>query len=220
MSASVDDLKEWARSHLRWFGQSAFRIKTEDGALIFIDPFRVPSSAGPASLILVTHTHMDHYDKRAIAGLRRADTVVILPMSCAEPGQRGIAPGQNATIGRVKVTGVASYNVGRRHHPKSAGWLGYIVEADGIRLYHAGDTDPIPEMDGLHPDIALLPVGGIFSMGWRAAAEASRTIGARLAIPMHYTMLIGGRRAGERFSKAVGPGSLVLPRPTRLSERP
>ncbi len=210
MTAPHDDLKSWARAHLRWFGQSAFRISTDGGGQIFIDPYHVPSSAGPALLILVTHPHMDHYDRRAIAGLRRPDTVIVLPMSCAEPGQRGIAPGQTETIGRVKVTGVPSYNVTKRLHPKSASWLGYIVEVDGVRIYHAGDTDALPEMSGLKPDIALLPVGGMLTMGWKAAAEASRLAGASLSIPMHFNMLIGGKKAGERFSAAVGAGSLVL----------
>ncbi|MGA2613495.1 MAG: MBL fold metallo-hydrolase [Spirochaetia bacterium] len=211
MAASVEELKRWAQEHLSWFGQSAFRITTP-GSRIFIDPFRVPSSAGPATLILVTHPHPDHYDKRAIAGLRGLGTMVVLPMSCAEPGQRAIAPGQTETIGGVKITGVPSYNVAKRFHPKSGSWLGYIVEVDGVRIYHAGDTDPLPEMSGLRPDIALLPVGGMLTMNWKAAAAVSRTLGATLAIPMHFNMLIGGRRAGKRFSAAVGTGSLVLSR--------
>jgi L-ascorbate metabolism protein UlaG (beta-lactamase superfamily) len=211
---TVEALRLWAQEHLSWFGQSAFRITTA-GSRIFIDPFRVPSSAGPASLILVTHPHQDHYDKAAISGLRGRDTVVVLPMSCAGPGQRGIAPGQTETISGVKITGVPAYNVARRFHPKSGSWLGYVVEVDGVRIYHAGDTDPLPEMNGLRPDIALLPVGGMFTMNWKAAAELQRTLGAALAIPMHFNMLIGGRRAGKRFAAAVGPGGLVLGREAR-----
>jgi L-ascorbate metabolism protein UlaG (beta-lactamase superfamily) len=218
MSAGVEELKRWAQEHLSWFGQSAFRITTA-GSRIFIDPFRVPSSAGPASLILVTHPHMDHYDKAAIAGLRGQDTVVVLPMSCAGPGQRGFAPGQIERIGGVKLTGVPSYNVTKRFHPKSGSWLGYVIEVDGVRIYHAGDTDPLPEMTGLHPDIALLPVGGTMTMNWRAAAELSKTMGATLAIPMHFAMLIGGRRAGDRFAAAVGPGGMVMRREKKSARR-
>ena len=212
MAATVDQLKTWILKHLKWFGQSAFRISTETGAVVFIDPFRVPASAGPADLILVTHPHQDHYDRRAIAGLRGKDTLVVMPVSCAEPGQRGIAPGQTEKVGGVTVTGVPSYNVGKRFHPKSGGWLGYIVEVDGMRIYHAGDTDRVPEMSGLHPDIALLPIGGMFTMGWRAAVETAHALGARVAVPMHYNMLLGGRRAGERFSRGFGAGGLVLER--------
>ena len=118
-------------------------------------------------------------------------------------------------IGHVKVAGVPSYNATKRFHPKSGSWLGYVVEVEGVRIYHAGDTDPIPEMSGIRPDIALLPVGGTMTMGWREAARANREIGAALAIPMHFNMLIGGRRAGVRFSTVVGAGSLVLARKPR-----
>ncbi len=212
MAATVDQLKTWVLTHLKWFGQSAFRISTQTGGVVFIDPFRVPASAGPADLILVTHPHQDHYDRRAIAGLRGKDTLVVMPASCAEPGQRGIAPGQTEKVGAVTVTGVPSYNVRKRFHPKSGSWLGYVVEVDGIRIYHAGDTDLIPEMSGLHPDIALLPIGGMFTMGWQAAVETAHALGAPVAIPMHYNMLLGGRRAGDRFSRALGAGGLVLER--------
>ena len=214
MAQDVEGLKAWAREHISWFGQSAFRITTA-GSRIFIDPFHVPGSAGPATLILVTHPHPDHYDKAAIAGLRGQDTEVVLPMSCAVPGQKGIAPGQTETIRGIRVTGIASYNVAKRFHPKSGSWLGYIVDVDGLRIYHAGDTDPLPEMAGLRPDIALLPVGGMFTMSWKAAAELQRSLGAALAIPMHYNLLIGGRRAGVRFARAVGAGAMVLPKEKR-----
>jgi len=211
MPKDVESLKSWAREHITWFGQSAFRITTA-GSRVFIDPFRVPGSAGPATLILVTHPHPDHYDTVAIAGLRGQDTEVVLPMSCAVPGQKGMAPGQTETIRGIKITGVVSYNVAKRFHPRSGLWLGYVVEVDGLRIYHAGDTDPLPEMAGLRPDIALLPIGGMFTMNWKAAADLQRSLGALLAIPMHYNMLIGGRGAGARFARAVGAGALVLQR--------
>jgi L-ascorbate metabolism protein UlaG (beta-lactamase superfamily) len=133
-------------------------------------------------------------------------------MSCAGSGQRGVAPGQTERIGSIKISGVPSYNVTKRFHPKSGAWLGYLVEVDGIRIYHAGDTDPLPDMYGLRPDIALLPVGGMFTMNWKAAAELVSDLGATLAIPMHFNALIGGKRTGERFAAAVGAGGLVLPR--------
>lgn len=82
MDRSVEWLKEWALRRLQWFGQSAFRIRTDTGQVIFIDPFRVPAGAGPADLILVTHPHADHFDRKAIAGLSRPGTVIVLPRSC------------------------------------------------------------------------------------------------------------------------------------------
>ena len=211
MEKSIDSVKEWARGHLQWYGQSAFRIRTDAGRTIFIDPYRVPAGAGPADLILVTHPHMDHYDRKSIEGLRGERTVVALPRSCAEGGMTGVAPGETMRLPPASVTGIHAYNLTKRFHPGSANWLGYMIEVEGVTVYHAGDTDLIPEMKDLRPDIALLPIGGFFSMGGRAAAEAALLLRATLAIPMHYGPLIGGRGAGARFAGRVGPGSLALP---------
>jgi L-ascorbate metabolism protein UlaG (beta-lactamase superfamily) len=87
-----------------------------------------------------------------------------------------------------------------------------VIEVEGVRLYHAGDTDLIPEMQGLRPDIALLPVGGLFAMNGRTAAEAAAILKAPLCIPMHFSMFLGGRRAGARFVQRIGAGGLSLPR--------
>jgi L-ascorbate metabolism protein UlaG (beta-lactamase superfamily) len=212
MESSVEALKGWAMSHLHWFGQSAFRIRSESGRAVFIDPWRVPASAGPADLILVTHPHRDHYDRKAIKGLSKQGTIVVLPRSCAGEGQAGIGAGESLTVGAMRVSGVAAYNQTRRFHPKSSSWLGYLLEVDGIRVYHAGDTDVIAEMRELRPDIALLPIGGIFAMDWRAGVEAAGILKASLSIPMHYSWLLGGSSAGRRFAKRVGSRAMVMPR--------
>jgi L-ascorbate metabolism protein UlaG (beta-lactamase superfamily) len=212
MESSVEALKGWAMSHLDWFGQSAFRIRSESGRTVFIDPWRVPAGAGPADLILVTHPHGDHYDHKAIAGLCKKGTVVVLPRSCAGEGETGIAAGESLTVGVMRVSGVAAYNQSKRFHPKSSSWLGYLLEVDGMRVYHAGDTDVIAEMRELRPDIALLPIGGIFAMDWRAGVEAARILKATLSIPMHYGWLLGGRNAGRHFARRIGSGAMVMPR--------
>jgi L-ascorbate metabolism protein UlaG (beta-lactamase superfamily) len=215
MDRSIEWLKEWALRRLQWFGQSTFRIGTDAGPLIFIDPVRLSTEAGPADLILVTHPHPDHFDRTAIKKLTKPGTVVVMPRSCAEEGHTGVSAGTTISFGAVRITGVPAYNLSKKFHPRSGNWLGYLVEVDGVKLYHAGDTDPVPEMRDLKPDIALLPIGGIFTMNWRTASEAAVLLKAGLAIPMHYGMLLAGRRAGERFSRLVGAGSLVLPRAAR-----
>jgi L-ascorbate metabolism protein UlaG (beta-lactamase superfamily) len=212
MAGSVDALRGWAAAHLTWYRQSAFRIRSETGTAVFVDPWRVPASAGSADIILVTHPHHDHYDRKAIAGLSREGTVVILPRSCASEGQEAIAAGETFSAAGIRVTGLPAYNQAKAFHPKGSNWLGYIVEVDGLRVYHAGDTDVIAEMRDLRPDIAILPIGGLFAMDWRAGVEAARIIKAGLAIPMHYGALLGGRNAGCRFACRVGPGAMVLPR--------
>jgi len=212
MDKSPAALKDWALSHLRWYRQSAFRLWTDSGKTIFLDPWRVPAQEGPADLILVTHPHQDHLDRRAIAGLRAESTTLVAPRSCAEPGWQSIAAGETLRIGDAAVTGVPAYNLRGRLHPRSGEWVGYLVDVDGVRVYHAGDTDFIPEMKGLRPDIALLPVGGLMVMDGADAARAAAVLEAVVCIPMHFGMLLGGRRAGERFVRRLGERGLVLPR--------
>jgi L-ascorbate metabolism protein UlaG (beta-lactamase superfamily) len=215
MEKDIASLRAWARSHISWFGQAAFRIRTDAGQTVSIDPFRVPRRAGPADLILVTHPHFDHYDRKAIRGLSAASTVVVLPQSCAGPGETGISPGESLRFGDVSVTGIPAYNLEKRFHPRSSGWLGYLIEADGLRIYHAGDTDCVPEMRGIRPDIALLPIGGTSTMDAAEALEAVDLMQATLAIPMHFGLfliLLGGPFAGRRFAARLGERGLALPR--------
>jgi len=212
LDKSVAALKAWSREHIRWFGQSAFLLRTAVGQAAFIDPYHVPSRAGPADLILVTHPHPDHYDRASIDGLRKKETVIVLPRTGAESGQIPVSAGETIQIGAFTITGVAAYNLTRRFHPRSSGWLGYVVEVDGLRIYHAGDTDLVPEMADLHPDIALLTIGGMFVMNGRAAADAAHVMKASLCIPMHFGLLLGGRGAGARFVHRLGEGGLTLPR--------
>jgi L-ascorbate metabolism protein UlaG (beta-lactamase superfamily) len=212
LDKSVAALKAWSREHISWFGQSAFLLRSSAGQAAFIDPWRVPARAGPADLILVTHPHPDHYDHASIKGLRKKETAIVLPRSGAESGQIPVSAGESLRIGAFAITGVPAYNATRRFHPQSRGWLGYLVDVDGVRVYHAGDTDLVPEMTGLEPDIALLPVGGLFVMNGRAAAEAAQLMKASLCIPMHFGILMGGRGAGARFVRRLGEGGMTLRR--------
>jgi L-ascorbate metabolism protein UlaG (beta-lactamase superfamily) len=211
MRMSLGALKHYAGKHLRWYGQSAFRIVADSGETIAVDPFRMPASAGPVDMILVTHPHFDHFDRRAVAGLRTRATTVVVPQSSVRSDFEGMRPGQTIKIGDLAVSAVPAYTPSRPFHPRARGWVGYIIELDGLRIYHAGDTDIIPVMKGLAPDIALLPVGGVFSMNVRMAVEAAASLQAALAIPMHFNWFLGGGDAGARFTEAVGEKGLILP---------
>jgi L-ascorbate metabolism protein UlaG (beta-lactamase superfamily) len=212
LDKSVVALKTWSREHISWFGQSAFLVRAGTGQAAFIDPRHVPSRAGPADLILVTHPPPDHYDPASIRGLRKKETVVVLPRSAAVSGQVSVSAGESLQIGAFAITAVPAYNVTRRFHPRSRGWIGYLVEVGGMRIYHAGDTDLVPEMTDLRPDIALLPVGGLFVMNDRSAAESAKALKASLCIPMHFGLLLGGRGAGTRFVRRLGEGGMTLTR--------
>ena len=88
-------------------------------------------------------------------------------------------------------------------HPQKNGWLGFILELEGVRIYHAGDTDRIPEMKNFEVDIALLPVSGTYVMTADQAIGAALDIGPKLAIPMHYGAIVGAEDDARKFKEAL-----------------
>jgi L-ascorbate metabolism protein UlaG (beta-lactamase superfamily) len=185
---------------VRWLGHAGFEIKA-DGKVIYIDLYRtgklagrVPEVSDVATVVLVTHSHPDHCDPVGISGVLSDDTVIIAPKDCGEKINRDIrslTPGEQTTVEGIRVKAVQAYNVkrfrspGKPFHPKGFG-VGYLITVEGRTIYHAGDTDIIPEMKELGPiDVALLPCGDTYTMDNTEAAEAALTIKPRMVVPMH-----------------------------------
>jgi L-ascorbate metabolism protein UlaG (beta-lactamase superfamily) len=197
---------------IEWLGHSGFRIDAR-GTTIYIDPYRIAD--GPtADLILVTHGHYDHYSPQDVERVSGEHTWLVAPPVVAErAGGRvaSIAPGQQLDlepVPGVEVAAVAAYNTskrdddGRPFHPREAGGVGFDLNVRGERLYHAGDTDVIPEMDSVvGVDVALLPVSGTYVMTASEAAEAARRIQPAAAVPMHWGDHIGTREDAEEFAE-------------------
>jgi len=197
---------------IEWLGHSGFRIDAR-GTTIYIDPYRIPD--GPtADLILVTHGHYDHYSPQDVERVSGGHTWLVAPPAVAErAGGRvaSIAPGQQLElepVPGVEVAAVAAYNTSKRNedgnpfHARDAGGVGFDLNVRGERLYHAGDTDVIPEMDlVVGVDVALLPVSGTYVMTPSEAAEAARRIQPAVAVPMHWGEHIGTREDAEEFAE-------------------
>ena len=98
---------------------------------------------------------------------------------------QALQPGERVTVGKVEIETVPAYNITKSYHPKTSGGLGFIVTWRGERLYFAGDTDRIPEMADIECDVALLPIGGTYTMDVEEAAQAATDIGPKVAVPMH-----------------------------------
>jgi len=207
---------------VEWLGHSGFRIRA-GRTTIYIDPYRVGDAAPPADLILVTHGHYDHFSPSDIQRLSHRGTWLVAPAAVAERvGGRvlSIAPGEVIEpefAHGVSIRGVAAYNTskrdqdGRAFHAREARWVGYDVNVRGERLYHAGDTDVIPEMDEVSGvDVALLPVSGIYVMTAEEAAEAARRIQPRLAIPMHWGEHIGTEDDARRFAELTPVPTAIM----------
>ena len=188
---------------IHWLGHSGFKISS--GVLIYLDPFRI-AGGDTADLILITHKHHDHCSPEDIEKLRGPHTLIVGPPDSVADltGQtRAIAPGERLQVGEVVITAVPAYNIDKPYHPKQAGWVGYLVTVAGETVYHAGDTDCIPEMKSIRADVALLPVGGTYTMTVEEAARAALDICPTLAVPMHYGSIVGGAGDGERFCRLI-----------------
>lgn len=186
-----------------WLGHDGFRI--DASKTIYIDPFQI--SPGPeADLILITHEHFDHCSPDDVTKVQKPETIIITEKDSVPKlsgDVREIKPGESLTVDDVKIEAVPSYNTDKDFHPQANGWLGFIVEIDGVRIYHAGDTDVIPEMKELNVDIALLPVSGTYVMTSEQAVNAALDINPKLAIPMHYGAIVGGEADAESFKNAL-----------------
>jgi L-ascorbate metabolism protein UlaG (beta-lactamase superfamily) len=178
---------------VKWLAHAGFQIKIR-GKVLYIDLEKHGEASEKADLVLVTHSHTDHCDPDKIKKVRKDDTVVIAPKDCVSKiggNVRTLRPGEEATVDDIRVKAVHAYNVkrfrspGNPFHPKEFG-VGYLVTAEGKTIYHAGDTDFVPEMRQLgHVDVALLPSGDTYTMDSAEAAEAATTINPKIAIPMH-----------------------------------
>ena len=186
-----------------WLGHDCFRIDADE--TIYFDPYDI--SPGPkADLILVSHEHFDHCSPDDVSKIQGPETVIITDKTSAEKlsgDVRIIAPGESMSLGEVKIEAVPSYNTDKDFHPKQKAWLGFILEVNGVRIYHAGDTDFIPEMKGLEVDIALLPVSGTYVMTAEQAVEAAQAIRPKLAIPMHYGAIVGDDKDALTFKELL-----------------
>lgn len=188
--------------NIKWLGHDGFKIKAGD-KVIYLDPFRIGKEE-PADIILITHEHYDHCSPADVSKIQKKGTIIVATPACK--GQlsgdiRTVKPGDRLMIDDVQIEAVPAYNVNKNYHPKRDQRVGYILIINNQRIYHAGDTDLIPEMDGFKCDIALLPVSGTYVMTAEEAAQAAERIKPKIAIPMHYGAIVGSEADAERFKK-------------------
>ncbi|NQT02255.1 MAG: MBL fold metallo-hydrolase [Planctomycetes bacterium] len=197
---------------IQWLGHASFRICYED-TVIYIDPWKLKESAGDATLVLVSHSHYDHYSQEDIAKVSGPDTKLIASADVIAKAKAGeaIMPGLIVELEGVRVIGVAAYNPDKQFHPKGNNWAGFIIEIGSKRIYYAGDTDLTEEMKALKDiDVALLPVGGTYTMNAKEAAEATEHIKPKLAVPYHWGDIVGGQSDAEQFAKSAACEVKVL----------
>lgn len=189
--------------NIRWLGHDGFRIDAEK--IIYFDPYKI-SSHIKADMIFISHEHFDHCSPEDIAKIQYDKTKIITEKDSAKKLSGNIykiKPSESITFDTIKIDAVRAYNINKNFHPKANNWLGFIIEINGVRIYHAGDTDLIPEMKDIKTDIALLPVSGTYVMTADEAIEAAKVINPEILIPMHYGTIVGDRNDAVKFKEAL-----------------
>jgi L-ascorbate metabolism protein UlaG (beta-lactamase superfamily) len=187
---------------IKWIGHASFRIAA-DGTVLYIDPWKLPDAPHDADVVFVSHGHYDHCSPEDIEKVSKDDTAIVAPAKTIEKlsAVNAVTPGDSITIKDVTVEAVAAYNVGKAFHPKHNNWVGAVFTVAERRIYYAGDTDLVPEMNDLKDvDMALLPVGGTYTLSAREAAKACKAIGPKAAIPYHWGDIVGSASDAETFA--------------------
>ena len=199
-------------SNVRVLAHSAIRIEGEK--TVYVDPFHLKEETRDGDIILITHDHHDHFSPEDIRKAAGKDAVLVIPGSLREaalkegfPAARTVvvAPWEDRTVLGVSLETVPAYNLGKPFHRPEKRWLGYVVTLGGVRYYIAGDTDENEDNRKVRCDVALVPVGGTYTMTADEAAVFVNHLKPKAAVPTHYGDIVGSREDAEHFCRLLDP---------------
>ena len=191
---------------------SSIRINKEK--VIYIDPYKIDKNYNDADIVFITHDHYDQYSEEDIDRVANENTMFVAPKDLyGKLVRKGInenlivavEPNKEYFVKKIKFETVSAYNVNKKFHPKENGWVGYIIEIDGIKYYVAGDTDITKENSAVKCDVAFVPVGGTYTMNFKEAAELVNKIQPQIAVPIHYGSVIGTKQDAIDFVGLLSP---------------
>lgn len=207
-------MKDLNLENIKILAHSAIRI--EGTRVLYFDPYHLVEETHDADVIFVTHDHFDHFSAEDIQKVANEKTLLVSPLSCEKTVRESglftedrlvfMAPGDAAFLKGVQASAVRAYNLNKKFHPKENDWLGYVVTMDGVSYYVAGDTDATPELLEVKADVALLPVGGTYTMTAEEAALAALQMDICTAIPTHFADIVGTKEDGPRFTRLFEEG--------------
>ncbi|MCF7953950.1 MAG: MBL fold metallo-hydrolase [Spirochaetales bacterium] len=185
-----------------WLGHASFKISGTK--TIYIDPWKIEGRENDGDILLISHSHHDHYSPGDIAKVDNESSVLLGSRDVIQENGYGtaMAAGETYNDDTASVQAVSAYNTIKPFHRKKNQWLGFLIHMDGKTIYYAGDTDVIPEMKDLPSmDAALLPIGGVYTMNAEKAAQASELLSTEIIIPYHWGDIVGTIKDAEKFKK-------------------
>ena len=187
-------------------------IKFNKNKIIYFDPFKIEENYNDADIIFITHNHYDHYSEEDIDKVIKEDTIIVAPedlmnkLSNRKTKSENnilVKPNESYNIKGININTIPAYNTNKKFHPRENGWVGYVIEIDGIIYYVAGDTDITEENRKVKCDVAFVPVGGTYTMNYKEAAELINEIKPKVAVPIHYGSIVGTKEDATKFSELI-----------------
>ena len=184
-------------------------IKIKGSKTIYIDPYKIETEYKDADYIFSTHSHYDHFSEEDIKKIIKPETKLIVVESSKQDALKltenviVVEPEREYEVDNISFSTKYAYNVDKQFHPKENNWVGFIINLDGEKYYIAGDTDNVPEIQNVECDIALLPVGGTYTMNYEEAADLANTIKTKIVVPTHYGVIVGKEEDAIKFKELV-----------------
>lgn len=188
-------------------------IRLEGSKVLYFDPLEV-KTRHDADYIFITHPHFDHFSLLSILELKKEGTVIIttkdiveelLSVGFDEEYIMVVKPNQTYSLKNIEFKTIPAYNLHKKNHPKTSGWVGYVVNLDNVIYYIMGDTDVTKEAKEVECDVLFIPVGGTYTMDCLEAATLTNYIVPKLAIPIHYGYVAGSIKDALVFKKKLDP---------------
>lgn len=187
-------------------------IKINNEKIIYFDPYCIIEEKHDADYIFITHNHYDHLDINSIKKILKEDTLIIIPASVSQTDLNSyirqdqvitVTPNKHYNVADISFDTTPSYNIDKEFHKKEYNWVGYIVEINNQKIYIAGDTDNVPELHNIKCDIALIPIGGTYTMNHKEAASLVNIIKPTIVIPTHYGKIVGDYKNAQEFQNLL-----------------
>lgn len=195
--------------------QSSIRLELDK--IIYFDPYRIDEEKHDADIIFVTHNHYDHMDPSSIDKIKNENSIIIAPKSMEKDIKSIIFkeyillnPNEEVNIDGINIKTIPAYNIRKPFHLRKNNWLGYILTFNNISYYIAGDTDKTDEAKLVKCDIALIPIGGHFTMNAKEAADLVKIINPKKVIPTHYGSIVGSPNDSKKLKRDLSDTNIEV----------